>query len=213
MDPVLPGGGGSHGRALPSRAVNNPQRRWVLSGGIGSGKSEVRRILSDLGVRTVDADSVAHVVIEPDGTAFEAVAARWPEVVTDGRIDRRALGAIVFADETQLRELEEFVHPAIFGRIVADVEDFQDAVVVEVAILNHRLTGDWGRVVVDAPVDMRVSRAVARGLAEEEVRSRMAMQPTRSEWLAAADLVIPNRGSIGDLESAVRQAHSVISGT
>ena len=190
--------------------MKGSQQRWVLSGGVGSGKSEVRRLLSELGVRTIDADSLGHSVLEPDGAAFDHVAGRWPAVLKDGRIDRRALGAIVFEDEIQLRELEEFTHPAIFGRIMADVEGFPDTVVVEIPILNHRLGGDWRRMVIDAPVDVRVSRSVARGLSEEETRSRMEAQPSRSEWLAAADLVIPNAGSLKDLESAVMRVHAQI---
>jgi len=192
--------------------VNVSQQRWVLSGGVGSGKSEVRRLLSELGVRTIDADAVGHSVLEPGGAAFEDVAGRWPEVVVDGRIDRRALGAIVFGDPTALRELEETTHPAIFGMIMTDVEGFQEAVVVEMPVLSHRLEGEWRRIVVDAPVELRVSRAIGRGLSEEEVSARMASQPSRSEWLAAADLVIPNRGSIEDLEMAVVRAQRVISG-
>ena len=190
--------------------MKGSQQRWVLSGGIGSGKSEVRRLLSELGVRTIDADSFGHSVLEPDGAAFDRVAGRWPEVLKDGRIDRRALGAIVFGDESQLRELEEFTHPAIFGRIMADVEGFPDTVVVEIPILNHRLDGDWRRIVVDAPVEARVARSVERGLSEEETLSRMDAQPGRSEWLAAADLVIPNAGSLEDLESAVIRVHAQI---
>ena len=184
----------------------------MLSGGIGSGKSEVRRVLSELGVRTIDADSVGHTVLEPEGAAFEGVGSRWPEVVIDGRIDRRALGAIVFGDQTALRELEEKTHPAIFGKIMTDVEGFQEAVVVEIPVLRHRLEGEWRRIVVDAPVEVRVSRAIGGGLSEEEVSARMASQPSRSEWLAAADLVIPNQGSLEELEGAVMRARGVISG-
>jgi len=192
--------------------VNTSQPRWVLSGGIGSGKSEVRRILSQLGIRTIDADSVGHSVLEPDGAAFESVTVRWPAAVTDGRIDRRALGGIVFGDQTALRELEDVTHPAIFGKIMTDVEGFQEAVVVEMPVLRHRLEGDWRRIVVDAPVEVRVSRAIGRGLSEEEASARMASQPSRSEWLAAADLVIPNQGSLEELEVAVMRARGVISG-
>jgi dephospho-CoA kinase len=106
--------------------------------------------------------------------------------------------------------LEEFTHPAIFGRIMADVEGFPDTVVVEIPILNHRLDGDWRRIVVDAPAEARVVRSVERGLSEEETLSRMDAQPGRSEWLAAADLVIPNAGSLEDLESAVIRVHAQI---
>ncbi len=70
---------------------------WVVTGGIGSGKSTVRRALEDMGAVTIDADRVGHGVLEPDGAAFDAVVERWPEAVSDGRIDRAKLGSIVFA--------------------------------------------------------------------------------------------------------------------
>ena len=177
------------------------QRRWLLTGGIGSAKSDARRVLHNLGVHTIDADSVGHRVLE--GAALAPVAERWPDVIKEGIVDRAALARIVFSDSAELRELEAITHPLIFGRIEAELEGFADAVVVEMPLITG-LEG-WRRMVVDARDQVRLERALQREMSHEDVEARMASQPSRSEWLALADLVIPNQGSISDLESTVEK--------
>lgn len=177
------------------------QRRWLLTGGIGSGKSEVGRILQNLGVHTIDADAVGHLVLE--GPALAPVAERWPDVIKEDTVDRTALARIVFSNLAELRELEAITHPLIFGSIEAELEGFADAVVVEMPLITG-LEG-WRRMVVDARDEVRLERAVRREMTHEDVEARIASQPSRSEWLALADLVIPNQGSISDLESTVEK--------
>jgi len=181
--------------------VTTQNRRWVLTGGIGSGKTEVGRLLSAFGIRVVDADRMGHRVLEPAGKAFAAVSARWPEVLRDGVIDRGRLAGIVFADRGQLRELETLTHPHIFGTIRGELEGFEGVGVVEVPILETGL--DWPRMVVDAPDEVRLQRALGRGMSIEDIRARTASQPTRAQWLASADLVIPNHGTLEELEETV----------
>ena len=175
------------------------QRRWALSGGIGSGKSEVRSILRGIGIRTVDADSVGHEVLA--GPGLSEVAKRWPGVVRKGEIDRKALAEIVFGDFGALAELEAITHPMIFGRIEAELEGFDGVAVVEVPLISD--FEDWSRMVVDAPDAKRFKRCVDQGMEPRDVSRRMASQPTRSEWLASADLLVPNQGSIYELRSTV----------
>lgn len=176
----------------------------TLGGGIGSGKSTVAALLRSRGARVIDADELGHQVLAPDGEAFAAVAARWPEVVEDGAVDRAALGAVVFADPDQLRELEALTHPAIAARIAAAVAGTTaDVVVVELPVLRDLTGGGWPRVVVDAPDEVRVARAVRRGLDEASVRRRMAVQPSRAEWLAVADHVVDNSGDLDHLAEQV----------
>lgn len=179
------------------------QGRWVLGGGIGSGKSEVRRLLAEQGIPTIDADSIGHIVLEPTGPAFVEVSARWPEVVDEGVINRRRLGEVVFGDPAQLQALESITHPHIFDTIRTRVQEIGSGVVVEMPLMGRRLGEDWRQIVVDCRDEIRVERAVARGLDESDVRARMAAQPSRGEWLGEADLVIPNHGSMGELEDAV----------
>lgn len=182
----------------------------MLGGGIGSGKSEVRRMLSLAGVLTVDADGVGHEVLEPDGPAFEAVVAQWPDIVVDGRIDRAALGEVVFADLSQLRRLEAITHPHIFGTIATRLEGIDGVVVVESPLIEPPIEGSWRMMVVDAVDDARVRRAMARGLGEAAVTAVMRAQPSRAEWLARADLVIPNHGLVGELQATVDRVVGVL---
>jgi dephospho-CoA kinase len=179
--------------------VSSLHRRWLLTGGIGSGKSEVRRLLAESGIRTIDADSVGHVVLQED--ALEAVSERWPPVVVDGVVDRSRLAGIVFAQPEELAALEAITHPHIFGRIESGLEGFDGMAVVEAPVLDFGPC--WARLVVDAPDETRVQRATARGISRDDVERRMASQPGRSEWLAAADLVIPNHGSLDELKETV----------
>jgi dephospho-CoA kinase len=163
----------------------------------------VRRLLGDAGVETVDADSVGHAVLEPGGPAFAAVSARWPTVVVDGAIDRQRLATIVFEDAAELAELESITHPHIFDLIRTRVEGIDGLVAVEVPVLSDALGPGWRRMVVDSRDEIRLRRAIGRGMTEADARARMAAQPARERWLAAADLVIPNHGSEVELEEAV----------
>ena len=185
--------------------MSSEQHRWVLSGGLASGKSAVRALLSEAGVSTVDADSVGHEVLAPDGPAFAPVAARWPQVVAGGTVDRKALAGVVFGDMSQLRELEAITHPHIFDTISQRVKDLAGPVVVEIPILRHGLGGDWRRILVDARDEVRLQRAVERGMDRVDAMARIASQPSRAEWLAVADLVIPNHGSCDELRAAVEE--------
>jgi dephospho-CoA kinase len=170
-------------------------------GGIGSGKSAVRELLAQRGISTIDADAVGHAVLANEGRA--PVAERWPDVVLEGEIDRQLLAGIVFDDPVELAALESITHPLIFGRIEAELEGFSGVVVVEMPLIENRL--DWPVIVVDAPDEIRIDRAVARGMDRAEVLRRMRSQPSRAEWLAVADIVIPNHGTLEDLEETVEK--------
>jgi dephospho-CoA kinase len=170
---------------------------------MASGKSKVREFLEGEGVVTIDADSIGHAVLQPEGSAFAQVADRWPDAVREGEIHRPSLASIVFNDPDELAALEAITHPHIFDTINAQVEGVASVVVLEVPVLSHGLGDDWRRVVVDCRDEVRRERAVARGMSESDVRSRMARQPSRSAWLAAAELVIPNHGSEEELGQTV----------
>lgn len=175
----------------------------MLGGGIGAGKSTVRRFLDEAGVFTIDADAIGHSVIEPEGPAYAEVAARWPSTVVNGRIDRRSLAHIVFSDPGELSTLESMTHPHIFGTIRDLLEEVYGVVVVEMPLLAEAPDGEWGRLVVDCDDRIRLQRAVQRGITEEEAKARMSVQPSRSQWLAVADLVVPNHGTEDDLRKTV----------
>lgn len=183
--------------------MSSGQRRWVLSGGLASGKSQVRRILAGHGVDTIDADSVGHAVMRGDGPAYAEVAERWPQAVREGEIHRPTLASIVFSDTIELAALEEITHPHIFDTINARVEGIDSTVVVEIPLLSHGLGDEWKRMVADCRDEIRLRRAVEKGMSSEDAEARMRAQPRREEWLSVADAVIPNHGSMEGLEDTV----------
>ena len=183
--------------------MNSGQHRWVLSGGLASGKSKVGEMLALAGVVTVDADRIGRELLDRGGAAFGEVADRWPQAVNDVGIDRPMLASIVFRDQGELAALESITHPHIFDTIKRQVEEVDGPVVVEVPLLHHGLGRAWRRLVVDCRDEIRVKRAIARGMSEDDVRSRMSVQPSRAEWLGAADLVLQNHGTLETLREAI----------
>lgn len=192
------------GERLLSRPVINGHSRWLLSGGIGSGKTAVRELLEDEGWLAIDSDSVGHEVLQPGGAAFRDVVRRWPTVLRNGVIDRSALGAIVFRDHAALRALEELTHPHIFGTIQGLIQGYDGSVVVELPLMKS-LGDGWARMIADCDDETRLDRLIERGMQRDEAEARMRSQPTREEWLAIADLVIPNTGSLEELKITVRR--------
>jgi dephospho-CoA kinase len=180
--------------------MNSRKIGWLLIGGIGSGKSRVRQMLEAAGLSVIDSDHIGHLVLESE--AHSAVGETWPEVVRDDNsIDRTRLASIVFSDMGQLRKLEAITHPFIFDRIKRNLHEIEGNAVVEMPILDPPLA--WPKIVVDARDDVRIQRVLDRGLTLEAAEARFASQPTRGAWLAAADVVIPNHGTIEALQEAV----------
>jgi dephospho-CoA kinase len=164
--------------------------RILLSGGIGSGKSTVGRLLASGGVQVIDADLVGHEVLGPGGGAAEAVGTRWPDVVVKGQVDRSRLAAIVFHDAGELDMLESLTHPVIRARIEQMIGEAD--VAVEVPLLTDFMGEGWTRVVVDASLETRIQRLLFRGMSLEDIERRMGSQPSPDDWLAWADHVLTN---------------------
>lgn len=180
---------------------------WVVTGGIGSGKSTVTRLAAASGFATIDADLVGHDVLA--GPARDAVAGRWPEVMSGVQVDRKVLGAIVFADRSQLKELEAMTHPLISEELRHRMASTTRGV-LELSV-PIPLAGNLPTVVVDAPDETRRQRLRSRGLTEPAIEGRIANQPSRDEWLAMATVVIDNSGTPDELHEAVTRWLRLIS--
>jgi dephospho-CoA kinase len=186
-----------------------------LTGGIGSGKSEVSRRLAALGAIVIDADKVAREVVEPGTPGFAAVAAEFGKDVVraDGSLDREGIGRVVFNDPDALKRLNAIVHPLVGERIaaiMADVErDHPDGVVVyDVPLLvENNLQGGYDVVlVVAAERQTQLRRLVEdRGMTQDDAEARIAAQAALEAKLAVADVVIDNNGSLEDLDRHVGQ--------
>ncbi|MGB0713143.1 MAG: dephospho-CoA kinase [Gammaproteobacteria bacterium] len=187
-----------------------------LSGGIGSGKSTVARIFSDLGVPTLDADDVARLVVAPDQPALRAIAERFGNgvIARDGSLDRKSMRQAVFSDEQARRDLEAILHPAIRRYMTHWVREQHATYCLWVVPLlfetgMNRLTNQT--VVVDLPRSLQRDRVLTRdGDNAAQVDRIMSAQWDRDRRLAAADHVIDNSGSVHDLNSQVSTLHGAL---
>ena len=186
--------------------------RVGLTGGVASGKSTVSAILAELGAVVVDADQLAREVVARGTPGLaEVLRAFGPSVLTeDGELDRAAMGAIVFADESRRRTLEGIIHPLVRAR-AAELEAAAPPgalVVHDIPLLAE--TGQGSRfdavVVVDVPTEVQVQRMTSnREMSREDAEARVAAQATREERLAIATHVIDNTGTRGDLRVRVTE--------
>jgi dephospho-CoA kinase len=193
--------------------------RIGLTGGIASGKSTVAGILADCGAVIIDSDLLAREVVEPGTDGLAQIVRRFGDrVISDGRLDRAALGRIVFADPDARRDLEAIIHPAVRRR-AAELEEAAgpDAVVVQMIPLLVE-TGQQDRfdavIVVDVPEQLQRERLMARNrLTAEEADARIAAQASREERNAAATVLIDNSSpDLEDLRRRVEAAYRRLTG-
>jgi dephospho-CoA kinase len=192
--------------------------RVGLTGGIGSGKSEVSGRLAALGAVVIDADQAARAVVEPGTPGLDGVVETFgPGVLgADGALDRAKLGEIVFGDDEARGRLNAVVHPLVHEWMLATEKVIirasgDDVVVVhDIPLLaegGEERTAEFDVIiVVDVPPDLQVVRlAQTRGMTAEQARARMAAQASRAERLAIADIVIDNSGTLADLDQRVAE--------
>ena len=178
-----------------------------IVGGVASGKTFVADRLAALGAAVVDADRLGHEVLrEPAVRA--AVLKRWGTALAapDGQIDRRKLAAIVFGNSAKAREelaaLEALIHPKMKKLVLEELERLAADGITKVAVLDAPvlLKSGWrgicDRIIyIEAPVDVRLARATARGWQKEDFERREAAQESLQAKRQAADLAIDNSGS------------------
>jgi dephospho-CoA kinase len=202
-----------------------------LTGNIACGKSTVLELLREHGAHVLDADRVTHELQAPGQPVYHAIVAEFGAGILSapgGPIDRRALGAIVFADPAALRRLEQIVHPAVRERIMSWLESVGDGGQAQrrgelrmgvgaphppIAVIDaiKLLEGGWKQIcdavwVVTCPPEQQLARLIStRGMREDEARARIAAQPPQADKVAQADVVIDNSGS---LEATRRQVEA-----
>lgn len=202
---------------LPSVATRLPVT-ILLQGGIASGKSTIGKLLAARGARLLDCDRIAHEVLDLPEVTRE-VASFGAGVVRDGRVDRKALGAIVFEDPAALVRLEQLVHPRVRDRVRAALESLRTAqgeprkvAIVDAAVASKMklVDGDYDLVVfVDVSPETRRRRALTRGWAPGELERREARQESLQVLKDRADVVIPNDADdLREAESHVERVWS-----
>jgi len=175
-----------------------------LTGGIATGKSTVANLLRDLGAEIIDADVLAREVVEPGEPALDEIVAAFGRSVLEatGRLDRKALGAIVFADPERRGRLEAITHPRIRERFQRQLDaltarDFRGLVFFDAAVMiesgNYRNMDRLVVVVADEPTQL--ARLMARdGIARDEALRKIRSQMPLAEKAKLADYVIDNSG-------------------
>jgi dephospho-CoA kinase len=181
-----------------------------LTGGLGSGKSTVTRMLQERGAVILDADAFARAAVVPGSEGFRRVVQRFGSnvVAPDGSLDRPKLASIVFADRAALADLEAIVHPEV-RRLIADgIAENLDT--DKVVVLVNPLLIEMGThrdcdvvVVVSVSPETQVRRSVDRGMTEDDVRARIPAQLPLDERSRAADVLLDNEGTIEELEREV----------
>ena len=181
--------------------------RVGLTGGLAAGKSTVARMLAEEGLMVVDADRLVAELYRPG----EAGAARVRQLfgdgmlLADGGVDHSALATRVFADEEARRRLEAAIHPLVGERFRALSESAGGITVLEATLLVEAGWADAFDLVVtvEAPPEVRLARAVARGLTPEQATHRLAAQGDGAARRAAAHRVIVNDGNLAQLRQSV----------
>lgn len=186
-----------------------------VTGGIGSGKSSVARILGELGATVIDADALARDVVEPGSPTLDALVARFgPDIVdSSGNLLRAKLAAMAFADPQGTEDLNAIMHPPI-ARLAADriARSSTPVVVYDMPLLvetkQHELVDMV--IVVDVSPETQMERALARGtLTEEDIKRRLNAQASRDERLAISDYVLSNDGTPDELRRQVEDLWQV----
>lgn len=188
-----------------------------LSGGIGSGKSTVAKILADLGAVVIDADVIAKEVLEPNQAGYQRVIEVFGESILDSdrRIDRKKLAELVFQNSDELAKLEAIVHPAVIARVAQIRNSLPESTVVVYdtpLLFEKNLQGQFDKVlIVVTDSKHRKARLIERGLEITDIEARIANQATDAQRRTVADFVIENNGSPEQLHDQVTKVWQQIS--
>lgn len=194
--------------------------RVGLTGGIASGKSTVAAMLRELGCHVLDADKIAHRLIEPGGPAYQDVVREFGTgiLTSEGRVDRARLGAMVFADPVRLKRLNAIVHPFVLQAIDQELAFIERAAPEAVAVVEAALLIEAGyhhkldRLVVtwctpEQQLDRLTRKDSGRELTPDQARQRIAAQmPTEEKRRLASDEI----DCSGSLEQTREQVHALV---
>jgi dephospho-CoA kinase len=186
--------------------------RIGLTGGIASGKSPVGAMLRELGFQVLDADRLAHQLMEPGQPAYEEIVREFGgEILApDGRVARAKLGGIVFADRQRLERLNAMLHPRVREAARKQFDDWERSGVPDAAFVEAALIVEAGMhkeldglVVVWCRPEQQVARLQERGMSEAEARSRVSLQMPNSEKLQYATEKIDCSGTLEETRREV----------
>jgi len=184
-----------------------------LTGGIGSGKSTACEIFSGFGVPVIDADIIAHNLVKPGMPVLKAIINEFgKEIVTkDGSLNRKKLRDLVFMNETDRKNLENILHPAIFNEIAHEIEGLVSkyCIIALPLLLETGASNIIDRIlVIDLPRELQISRALIRdNVSKSDIEAIMHTQISPEDRLAVADDIVKNDGDIDNLRRQICDLH------
>lgn len=191
--------------------------RVGLTGGIGSGKSEVAKIFADHGAFIIDTDQLAREAVAPNSDGLLEIARAWPQVIRASGLDRAALAQVVFSDTAARERLNAIVHPHV-RRLAAEREQYAKTGQLIVQVVPLLFETGYAEmmdktVVVVAPEAERIARIMSRDrITEEQVRARISAQIDPQAARTRADYVIENDGDIGRLRDRSSKVYESLAG-
>jgi len=185
----------------------------ALTGGIASGKSEVSRLFEQLGVPVIDTDLISRQLVKPGEPALQEIVTAFGASIlnSDGALNRKKLGKLIFNSQQQRHRLEDILHPRIRDEVARQLQRVVAPYVIVVIplLLETRYPIAVDRIlVIDAPQQLQRQRLIKRNaISEADADKMMQTQAANSQRLAAADDVISNQGTLKDLQAKVERLH------
>ena len=175
-----------------------------ITGGTGCGKTTLLNLIRKQGGLVLDCDAIYHQLLQTDTAMLSAIEARFPGVVEEGILNRKKLGAIVFADEQALLDLNAITHTAVKQKVLQQLEAKPSLAAIDAIGLFEGGLGELCdvTVAVTAPMDARISRLMARdGITEDYARSRIAAQHPDDWFRQHCNVTLENDGSIDSFQA------------
>ena len=181
-------------------------KKIAVTGGIGSGKTEVCRLLRDMGYAVFSCDDISRALWQDEGYR-KGLAALFPNCTMDGEIDKYLLSSLVFSDGETLEKLNNYAHPLIMERLLSEMEGKKLAFAEVPLLFEGGYEGLFdGVIAVRRPKETRIEATKARdGLSEAEVTARMVSQFDPSRYGEKNCHILENNGSLADLSNSVKR--------
>ena len=190
-----------------------------ITGGTGTGKTTALFVLHEMGACIIDCDDIYHELLESSKEMLSAIESRFPGVVTEGVLDRKKLGAVVFSDEDALRDLEKITHPfvdsEVFKIIDRERKNGKELFAVDaISLLEAGVRRICDVVIgITAPLEARVNRIMKReGISEEYARLRVSAQKDDEYYKRNCDIVLNNDGNRASFEDDCRRYFNNLTG-
>ena len=175
-----------------------------ITGGTGSGKSTLLQLIAVHGGLVLDCDAIYHELLQTDASLLSAIESRFPGTITNGTLDRKKLGGIVFADENALQDLNQITHAAVKAEVLRRLAHQPSLAAIDaIGLFEGELASICDvTVAITAPEDARIQRIMARdSISEEYARSRIAAQHSDEWFETKCDCVLRNDGTPEDFQS------------